>query len=198
MKIVLATGNSGKVREIKEILSDYDVIAYTDLIEPKEIIEDGNSYQANAIIKSEAIYKIIDDKNIMVISDDSGISVDELGGEPNIYSARYAREGASDRENLELLIANLKKAGVTSSKAHYSACISITTDSGTFTTHGWMHGRVINDIRGNNGFGYDPCFIPDGFDKTLGELKKSTKKELSHRYKALTLAKKLIQILKKD
>lgn len=193
MKIVLATGNKGKVKEIKDIFSDFDVIAYSDIVDAIDIIEDGDTFKSNAIIKSEAVYNLLKDKDVIVLADDSGISVDVLGGEPNIYSARYAGVGASDRDNLEKVCTNLKAKGVTSSPAHYTACIAITTDKGTFTTHGWMYGDVIDSPRGDGGFGYDPIFIPEGFDKTLGELSKEIKHKLSHRYKALQLMQKVIK-----
>jgi XTP/dITP diphosphohydrolase len=194
LKIVLATSNQGKIKEIKRILKDYDVVAYTDILSPLEIEETGSTYQENAIIKSSTIYNKLDSKKYIVLADDSGISVDKLNGKPNIYSARYAGDNASDKDNLNLLIQNLKNQNITSSPAHYTACISITNQYGSFTTHGWMYGRVITTPRGQNGFGYDPCFIPDGFDKTLGELDDITKQNISHRYKGLKLAQKIIKI----
>ena len=126
---------------------------------------------------------------MVVLADDSGISVDALNGEPGIYSARYAGEGASDKENLYKLIEELQKRGLKSSPAHYTAAMALVSRHGEQTVHGWMYGEVITTPRGENGFGYDPIFIPEGYDKTLGELQSDVKKELSHRSKALRLAK---------
>ena len=193
MKIVLATSNKGKVREIKELLSGFEVVAYSDIIEPFEIIEDGNTFQANAIIKGEAVYKKLGSDNYIVMSDDSGISVPALGGEPGIYSARYAGVGASDKENLQALIAKLKSLSLSRTPAYYTACIAITSNLGTMTTHGWMHGDAIAEARGDKGFGYDPMFIPHGYELTNGEIEESVKNSFSHRSKALELAKMLIR-----
>jgi len=131
-----------------------------------------------------------------VIADDSGISVEVLGGEPGIYSARYGGENASDRDNLHKLVHALKEKNVETSPAHYTAAIAIVSREGESCVHGWMHGQVITQLRGENGFGYDPIFIPLGFDKTLGELDGEVKKGLSHRSKALALAKILIEQIK--
>ena len=196
MKIVLATSNQGKVREIREAFHEREIIAYTDVIKGFEIVEDGATFKANALIKARAVYKALGDKDAIVIADDSGISVDVLGGEPGIYSARYGGHNASDRDNLHKLVQALKDKGVETSPAHYTAAIAIVSREGESCVHGWMHGHVSIKLRGQNGFGYDPMFIPLGFDHTLGELENSVKKGLSHRSKALALAKILIEQIK--
>lgn len=196
MKIVLATSNKGKVREIIELLHDREVFPYTDLIEGFEIVEDGDTFKANALIKARAVYAALGDDNAIVVADDSGISVDVLNGAPGIYSARYAGEGANDRDNLLKLVNALKEKGLNVSPAHYTAAIAIVSREGESCVHGWMYGDVITDLRGENGFGYDPSFIPSGFEHTLGELDNDVKKGLSHRSKALELAKILIDQIK--
>lgn len=196
MRIVLATSNKGKVREIKELLHDREAFPYTDLIEGFEIIEDGDTFKANALIKARAVYAALGDSEAIVIADDSGISVDVLGGVPGIYSARYGGENASDKDNLYKLMDAVKEYGVERSKAHYTAAIAIVSREGESCVHGWMHGKVITEPRGENGFGYDPMFIPDGFEQTLGELSNDIKVGLSHRSKALNLAKILIDQIK--
>ncbi len=195
MKLVLATSNKGKEREIKAICQDFEVIPYSDLIQEFEIIEDAHTFKSNALLKAHAVFDAIGDENIIVIADDSGISVDVLNGAPGIYSARYAREGADDKENLNTLMKNIKAAGVESSPAYYTAAIAIVTKDVERTVHGWMHGTALTQARGDGGFGYDPMFIPLGYKKTLGELDDVVKKELSHRSKALKLAKKILKIL---
>ena len=195
MKLVLATSNKGKVREIKALCSEYEVIPYSELIDEFEIIEDADTFKGNALIKAHAVFKAIADENIIVIADDSGISVDALDGAPGIYSARYAGQNANDKDNLYKLIDDIKAKDIDFSPAHYTAAIAIVTSSSESCVHGWMHGRALTQASGDGGFGYDPMFIPLGFDKTLGELDDEIKKKLSHRSKALALAKVILKTL---
>jgi XTP/dITP diphosphohydrolase len=197
MKIILASANKGKIREIKAYC-DAEVVAYSDVVEPFEIVEDGESFKENALIKARAIYEKVKEKerDFVILSDDSGISVPLLNNAPGIYSARYAGEGASDKDNLYKLINVLQKDGVEKTPAFYTAAMAIITDRGEeFTVHGWMHGEVIAQARGDKGFGYDPMFIPQGYTSTLGELEAEVKKELSHRAKALKLAQYILKSL---
>jgi len=198
MRLVLATSNQGKVREIKAMCDTFEVVAYSELIEKFEIIEDADTFKGNALIKARAVYAALDDEEAIVLSDDSGISVDILHGAPGIYSARYAGVDASDKENLYALVEALKAKGVSESEAHYTASIAIVSKEGEQSVHGWMYGKVIADTRGEKGFGYDPMFIPEGYDKTLGELDASIKSVLSHRSKALSLASLVLANLKKQ
>ena len=196
MKIVIASGNKGKIKEFQTLLSNHDVITFTELLGDFDIVEDGDTFKANAIIKAKTIQEKLKQKykneNFLVISDDSGISVEALDNEPNIYSARYAGINASSIQNNEKLIKNLQAKNIKSSNAFYTACIAIAYKDDIYTTHGWMHGNVIDNQIGTNGFGYDPLFIPNGYTKTLGELDFDDKKELSHRTKALNLAMLII------
>ena len=194
MRIVLATGNKGKLREFKQMCED-EVVAFSELLGEFDIVEDGDTFAANALIKARAIYEKLGEE-YLVISDDSGISLPILDGAPGIYSARYAGEGATDKENLYKLIESVKEKGLKSTPAYYTAAIAIVSKYGEYVVHGWMHGDVIDEVRGDKGFGYDPIFIPAGFDKTLGELDESVKKEMSHRAQAMKLAKPIIQMLK--
>jgi len=174
--------------------------AFSDLLGALEIIEDGESFADNALIKARTIYEKLcseyPNQEYLVISDDSGISLPILGGAPGIYSARYASEGASDKENLHKLIEAVKEKGVKSTPAYYTAAIALVSKYGEYVVHGWMHGEVIDEARGDKGFGYDPVFIPVGYDKTLGELDDHIKSTISHRAKALELAKPIIEMLK--
>ena len=194
MKLVLATGNRGKLREFKQMCKD-EVVAFSDLLGEFEIVEDGDSFSENALIKARTIYEKLGDK-YLVISDDSGISLPILNNAPGIYSARYAGDGASDKDNLYKLIDAIKEKGINSTPAYYTASIAIVSKYGEYVVHGWMHGDVIDEARGDKGFGYDPMFIPSGFDKTLGELDDDVKRAISHRSKALDLAKPIIEMLK--
>ncbi len=202
-KIVLATSNIGKVAEIQNFYRDLnlEVVPYSDLIDSFEIDETGSTFKENSIIKAKAVYEALVKNNIfeIVLSDDSGISVEALNWEPNIYSARFAGIGATSSQNLDKLISELNKLNIKESRAFYTACISIVSPKGEiFTTHGWMHGKVINQKIGNGGFGYDPCFVPNGEIDTLGVLPENIKEEYSHRTKALKLARILIHKLEAD
>ncbi len=196
MKIILASSNQGKLRELKAWMEDFEVYAFSEVMTPFEIIEDGNSFKENALIKARAVYEALDDKSAIVMSDDSGISVNVLDYAPGIYSARYAGNDATPAENLDKLIQTLKDKNIKKTAAYYTAAIAIVCDKGEFCVHGWMYGDAIDEKRGNNGFGYDPSFMPLGYENTLGELDGSVKKELSHRSRALALAKILLKTLK--
>jgi len=196
MKLVLATSNKGKLREITAMYSDFEVVPYSDLIEPFEIIEDEPDFKGNALIKARAVYAALDDKDAIVLSDDSGINVDALDGAPGVLSARYGGADASDKDNLYKLMDAVKDKGFESSPAFYTAAIAIVSKEGEYTTHGWMYGDVVTQPRGDGGFGYDPCFVPKGYDKTLGELDESIKSKLSHRSQALKNAEPVLHVIK--
>lgn len=198
MKIVLASGNKGKILEFQKLMPNDDVIAFSEILGKIEIVEDKDSFKGNAIKKAQTIYDElikIGQKDVVVISDDSGITVPALNNEPGIYSARYAGEGSSDKQNNAKLIENLNKNNLEKTPAFYTACIAIVYQGEVYTVHGWMHGNVINKELGEGGFGYDPMFIANGFDKTLGELGYEAKKEFSHRTKALNLAMKVLDVI---
>ena len=193
MQLILASSNKGKVREFRQ-MCEREIVPFSAMIEPFEIIEDGSTFAENALIKARTIYEKLGG-DTMVISDDSGISVPVFGGQPGIYSARYAGEGATDKENLAKLIGELKTAELQRTPAYYTAAIAIVSKYGEYVVHGWMYGDVIDERRGEKGFGYDPIFIPEGYDQTLGELDEKIKAEISHRGKALKMAKPIMQML---
>jgi XTP/dITP diphosphohydrolase len=198
VKIVLASGNKGKITEFQKLMPNDDVIAFSEILGNIEIVEDKDSFKGNAIKKAQTIYDElikIGQNDVIVISDDSGITVPALNNEPGIYSARYSGEGSSDKQNNAKLIENLNKINLEKTPAFYTACIAIVYKGQVYTVHGWMHGNVINKELGEGGFGYDPMFIPNGFDKTLGELGYEAKKEFSHRTKALDLAMKVLDVI---
>lgn len=199
MKIVLATNNMDKVREIKAYYTEFEVVALKEICKPFEIEENGISFYENAMIKARAVYARVKELGLeneyIALSDDSGISVDALGGRPGIYSARYSGESATDASNRAKLITELNKLGLSQSNAFYTACIGICSKFGEYGVHGFMHGKVIDKELGDNGFGYDFMFIPSGFDKTVGQLDESIKLEISHRSKGLRLAKPVLKVL---
>lgn len=195
MKIVLATGNKGKIAEFEKLLPNDEIVSFKELIGDYEVVEDKDSFKGNAIKKAKEIYEKIADENIIVISDDSGITVPAINNEPGVYSARYSGENATDKQNNAKLISKLKEKQLEKTAAYYTACIAIVYKNQVYTVHGWMYGEVIPKEEGTAGFGYDPMFIPRGFDKTLGELPYEVKKEFSHRSKALNLAKKVLDVI---
>ena len=199
MKIVLATNNMDKVREIKAYYTEFEVVALKEICKPFEIEENGISFYENAMIKARAVYARVKELGLeneyIALSDDSGISVDALGGRPGIYSARYSGESATDASNRAKLIAELAQLGLKESNAFYTACIGICSKFGEYGVHGFMHGKVIDKELGDNGFGYDFMFIPSGFDKTVGQLDESIKLEISHRSKGLRLAMPVLKVL---
>lgn len=198
MKIVLASGNKGKIKEFEKLMPNDEVIAFKEILGDIEIIEDKDSFKGNAIKKAQTIYDELINKNykdVIVISDDSGITVPALNNEPGIYSARYAGENASDEDNNNKMIKNLQEQNIERTPAYYTACIAIIYQGEVYTVHGWMHGDVTSKPVGTEGFGYDPLFIPKGFDETLGVLPHEVKKEFSHRSSALKLAKKVLDVI---
>lgn len=199
MTIVLASTNQGKIKELKALLPEYEIVTMKDILGDIDIEEDGNTFQENAIKKAKTIAEMINDNkkldNYLVISDDSGLSVNALSGEPNIYSARYAGLNATDKDNIIKLTGNLKTKQLAKTSAFYTACIAISYKNNIYTTHGWLYGDVIDTVHGDGGFGYDPIFIPHGYNKTLGELPADLKKDISHRSQALKLAMKIIKTI---
>ncbi len=199
MKIVLATNNMDKVREIKAYYAEFEVVALKEICKPFEIEENGISFYENAMIKARAVYARVKELGLeneyIALSDDSGISVDALGGRPGIYSARYSGESATDASNRAKLITELNKIGLSQSNAFYTACIGICSKFGEYGVHGFMYGKVIDKELGSSGFGYDFMFIPNGFDKTVGQLDESIKLQISHRSKGLRLAKPVLRVI---
>ena len=198
MKIVLASNNKGKINEFKKLLPNDEVIAFSEILGKFEVEEDKDTFKGNAIKKAQTIYDELQKKgflDVLVISDDSGINVPALNNEPGVYSARYAGLNANDKENNQKLICELNKLKLEITPAFYTACIAIVYNKEVYTVHGFMYGKVINKELGENGFGYDPMFIPNGFSKTLGELDFEVKQEFSHRNRALKLAKKVLDVI---
>lgn len=189
MKILLATNNKGKLKEIKAFFKNDEVFAFGEIMESFEIEENGSTFQENALIKARAIYEKLsekDKKEYIVLSDDSGLSVEFLNQEPGIHSARYSQAG-TDEENRKKLIKKLKEQGKKESPAHFTACLALVSKLGEATVHSFMQGKVIDEERGENGFGYDSLFIPENYSQTLGELPSEVKAKISHRSQALNL-----------
>jgi len=180
--IVIATNNMNKVREFKSLLGNENVEfkSLKDIGYTKDIIEDGNTFEENAIIKAKTISLEL---GVIAISDDSGLEVDALGGAPGIYSARYAGTH-DDEDNNALLLKNLK--GVENRSARYVCAICVYHPNGEYrTVVKTCEGKIIDERRGVNGFGYDPYFYVEEFGQTLAEVSLEKKNTISHRAKAL-------------
>ena len=187
LKIFLATGNKHKIEEISDIFSDIEnveILSIKDGVEIPEVIEDGTTFEENSKKKAVEISKFL---NMITIADDSGLCVDALNGEPGVYSARYSGTG-DDLKNNEKLIENLK--GVENRKAKFVSVITLAKPNGeTFSFEGEILGEIVDNSRGNTGFGYDPHFYVEEYQKTLAELPE-LKNKISHRAKALEKLKK--------
>lgn len=197
MKIVLASTNKDKIKEIKAFLKDWDIKGFDEVTTPFEIEENGTSFKENALIKAKALYDFLGDENVIVMSDDSGISLPILGGKPGIHSARFSGVNAKAKDNTKKLVQTLKDMGVEKTDAHYTTCIALATKWGDFTVHGYMYGEAIDKMIGEKGFGYDPMFIPKGENRTLGQMEDEEKLAISHRTNGLKLAKIILKTLPK-
>lgn len=183
-KIFLATKNSGKIKELKEIFKDLDGIiieSMADGIEIPDVIEDGSSFEENSKKKAIEIAKFL---NCYTVADDSGICAEALNGAPGIYSARYAGKNATDSQNNQKLIEELNDKE--NKKVKYVAVITVASPEGnTLSFKGEIEGKFLSEARGKNGFGYDPYFYLDEYKVTFGELDPNKKNKISHRAKAM-------------
>jgi len=192
-KLIFASGNKGKVKEVKGLFAntEFEIVSLFDIDNPVEIEETGDTFYANALIKAKAIYDIY---RVPVISDDSGLEVEQLNGEPGVYSARYAFEGCTYEDNNNKLLNELKDLPAPHRAAF--VCCALYYD-GTIDIHefGRVPGQIINERRGEHGFGYDPIFLPDGYNITLAEFELEEKNTISHRSRAFKALKKRLENL---
>jgi XTP/dITP diphosphohydrolase len=189
-KIIFASKNEGKVKEVRHILEgiNVEILSLNDVSFDDEIHESADTFEGNAKIKAEIIYKKF---KLPTIADDSGIVALQLGNEPGVYSARYAGETATDEDNNRKLIERLKSFP----EPHKGkfVCAAVYYFGADFiVAMGEIAGRIIKEPRGTNGFGYDPLFLPDGYDKTTAELPSEIKNKISHRFRAFNQLKKYL------
>lgn len=192
--IVAATRNRHKIEEIEKILKEFDmsIVSRDDAGVPDvEIVEDGDTFEANSFKKASEIMKLSGRPSI---ADDSGLCVDFLGGAPGVMSARFTPLG-DDEENNRKVLELLKGVPFEERTARYVAVITLVYPDGrTVSARGECEGHIIEEERGTNGFGYDPMFQPEGYDRTFGELPSELKNRISHRAKALVkLREKLLE-----
>lgn len=179
-EILIATHNAHKKEEIQQILGEnFTVTSLTDYNIHDEIVEDGNTFHANALIKAQYCY---DTTGKPSLGDDSGLVVEALDGRPGIYSARYA--GDHDfTKNMSKVLEELE--GVENRKAYFVTVMCLVDETGTNYFEGRVYGNLTKEVRGEKGFGYDPIFIPDNYEITFAEMKAEDKNKISHRKKAI-------------
>ena len=193
MKIIFATQNIGKAKEVKAIFNNsaFKIFSLYELGNNIDIEEHGTTFAENAFIKANEVWKIYHQP---VIADDSGLIIEQLDGRPDVYSARYAGENCTYEDNNIKVINELKNF----TEPHLAKFISHAVfydGNNRVDAVGELPGHIINEQRGKNGFGYDPIFIPEGFDKTISELDFDFKNQISHRAKSFNeLKRKLVQI----
>ena len=185
-ELVIATRNRGKLVEVRELLQDLPVTlrSLLDFPQTTEVEETGRTFTDNASIKATA-YAL--QTGAWTLSDDSGLEVEALNGAPGVYSARYAGESATDAERVELLLSELARTGDEHRRARFVCAVSLSDPSGRIinVSTGACEGHIAREPKGEHGFGYDPVFIPEGFEQTFGELSSEVKQRISHRARAL-------------
>lgn len=184
-KIVIASKNEGKIKEIKNFLHglEVEILTMSDFPEIPEIIEDGSTFEENAVKKAKSVFE---HTKLTVIADDSGLEVKYIGNEPGVHSARFSGDNATDQQNNEKLLELLKDVPMDERRARFK-CVLVLHNSlyNNLIFEGRCDGYIIDEPKGELGFGYDPLFVPDGFTKSFGELDLVTKNKISHRGKAL-------------
>jgi XTP/dITP diphosphohydrolase len=193
MKLVVATGNIGKIKELNELLIDLPVKLYglNDFTNISDVEETGLTFADNAVLKAES-YAV--QTGFWTLSDDSGLEVEALGGAPGIFSARYAGENASDQDRITKLLEELNRTNDKVRAARFICAMAIADKNGQkrFLAEGICDGKIALQPHGTNGFGYDPIFVPNGFEQTFGELSSTIKGKISHRARAIA---KIIRFL---
>lgn len=191
MKLLVATNNQGKLKEFNKILGELGIecVSLRDMGITADVEETGSTFLENALLKAKEIYKIA---KIPTISDDSGLMVDALGGEPGVYSARYAGEPSDDQKNMDKLLAKLKDEPTRTARFK-SVIAAVFSEDDILVSEGECEGVIIDEKRGDNGFGYDPIFYVESMGKTFSEMTDAEKNSLSHRGNAIRNLKEKLQ-----
>jgi len=191
-KLLLATRNRGKIKEIVPLLDGIvkNIISLADIDEPLHVEETGETFEKNAILKAESLFK---QTGIVTLADDSGLEVDALGGQPGVLSARFAGESAADAENNEKLLNLMHHVPLGERRGRFRCVMALAVPDGTRTFEGVVEGEILTERRGSGGFGYDPVFLPSGHTETFAEMSLEQKNLISHRALAVL---KLVTFLK--
>lgn len=186
MKLLVGTNNRGKIAELNELLTVLPVqlSALIDFENISDVAETGKTFAENAILKASS-YAL--QTGFWSLSDDSGLEVEALNGAPGVFSARYAGEKASDQERMLKLLAELAETNDNLRRARFVCAMALSDKKGEikFLAEGVCNGTIAFEPRGTKGFGYDPLFIPDGYEQTFGELSSTVKQKISHRARAI-------------
>lgn len=191
MKLLVATKNKGKIKEIADILADLgiEVESLLDYPEIPDVVEDGKTFEENAIKKAKTISEHF---RQIVLADDSGFEVDALGGEPGVYSARYAGPNATGTDLCEKVLVNLKNVPLMERTCRFRCVIALVDGENVVTVDGSVEGRVTDAIQGEGGFGYDPIFFYEEKGCTFAQMTRDEKNKVSHRGRALDQIKKIL------
>ena len=191
MKLVFATNNKHKLQEVRDIVGNrVEVLSLSDIDCHDDIPETADTLQGNALIKAKHIY---DKYGMNCFADDTGLEVEALGGEPGVYSARYAGEECNSEANMLKLLQNL--TGKNNRNAQFRTVIALIIDGEEKLFNGIVKGKILNEKRGDSGFGYDPIFIPEGYTESFAQMSGEMKNSISHRYRA---TKQLSDYLKEN
>ncbi|MGB2869464.1 MAG: RdgB/HAM1 family non-canonical purine NTP pyrophosphatase [Bacteroidota bacterium] len=190
-KLVLASRNRHKIDELRTFLKDlpFDVLALEDLPNVPVLVEDGATFQENALKKAKTIHE---HSKLLTLADDSGLEVFYRNGRPGVRSARYAGDGATDEQNNEKLLKEMRGVPPRRRYAQFRAVLALVGDGIEDLAEGVCPGTLAESPRGTNGFGYDPIFVPDGFVKTYAELTAEDKNRISHRSRAFAEMRKIL------
>ena len=187
-RLVVATGNKHKLREIAEIFTDFEVVSQKEMGFDEDVEETGETFAENALIKARAASKGL---NCIALADDSGLCVDALGGAPGVYSARYCGYHGDDQKNRDLLLENMK--GVENRAAHFTSAIALVYPNGKeVVVEGHTYGKILHEETGSGGFGYDCLFESDDLKKSFGVATAEEKNAVSHRFRGLQKLRELI------
>ncbi len=187
-KMVVASNNAHKLREIAQIFSEYDIISQRQAGFDAEVEETGSTFEENALIKAGAACKAL---GLPVLADDSGLCVDALGGAPGVYSARYCGWHGDDQSNRKTLLKNMQ--GIENRTAYFcSSIVLVYPDGKVLTAEGKTHGKILHSEDGDGGFGYDPIFFSDDLQKSFGQATAEEKNGVSHRYRALCILREKV------
>lgn len=188
MQLVFATNNDNKLREIRNILGDkIKLLSLKDLNINDDILENEPSLEGNAMYKARYIHSIL---NMNVFADDTGLEIDALNGLPGVHSARFAGENKISENNIDKVLSLM--GNTTNRKARFRTVIALILDGKEYYFEGISEGSIIMEKRGNEGFGYDPVFIPDGYDRTYAEMTLDEKNKISHRARAFEKLKNFL------
>ncbi|MAV64821.1 MAG: non-canonical purine NTP pyrophosphatase [Candidatus Marinimicrobia bacterium] len=184
MKLVIATHNKDKLLEIKRAFSSiqWDVLSLHDFVDIDEIVEDGKTLVDNALIKARTVFE---KTNLPVLSDDTGLEVDALDGQPGVYTARYAGENCSYDDNVQKLLKDMSKIPFVNRTAQFKTVMVFKDEKKELIVEGVVKGKISRESRGEDGFGYDPIFFVPDIGKTFAEMTMLEKNEISHRGKAI-------------